>query len=116
KVQPTLEIPGHPGVFAVGDVIELNDPVTGLPVPATAQAALAEARVAGANMAARQLGRPLRPFRYRERGVILALGPTGGAASIRSLTLWGHPVRILKRAVERRYSGAVAQGEESRVL
>ncbi len=116
RVAPTLELPGRPGVFAAGDVIELTDPTTGVPVPATAQAALAGARVAGGNLAARRLGQPLREFRYRERGVILALGPSEGAAAIRSLTLWGAPVRLLKRAVERKYAEAVAQGEESRVL
>ncbi|MFG1529650.1 MAG: FAD-dependent oxidoreductase [Thermoplasmata archaeon] len=116
RVAPTLELPGRPGAFAVGDVMELQDPATGIPVPATAQAALAAARIAGLNLAARRLGQPLREFRYRERGVILALGPSEGAAAIRSLTLWGAPVRLLKRAVERKYAGAVAQGEESRVL
>ncbi|MHB1434833.1 MAG: hypothetical protein ACYCPN_03470 [Thermoplasmata archaeon] len=74
RVEPTLELPGHPGVFAAGDILEIQDPTTGLPVPATAQAALAEARVAGASLSARRRGRPLRPFRYRERGVILAFG------------------------------------------
>ena len=43
-------------------------------VPSTAQAALAEAPVAAANLVARWNGEPMRPFRYRERGVVVALG------------------------------------------
>ncbi|EQD68828.1 FAD-dependent pyridine nucleotide-disulfide oxidoreductase, partial [mine drainage metagenome] len=70
-VAPTLEIPGHPGVFAVGDVAEVRDPESGLLAPGTAQAALAEARSAAENLVARAQGTALAPFRYRERGVVV---------------------------------------------
>jgi NADH dehydrogenase len=86
-VEATLEVPGHPGVFAVGDVVELQDPATGAPVPSTAQAALAEARTAARNLLARWNQKPLLPFRYRERGVVVALGLGQAAGSVRRVPI-----------------------------
>lgn len=100
RVAPTLELPEHPGVFGVGDVAEWTDPVTGISAPATAQAALAEAPVAGANLVARRRGNALRPFVYREKGVIVALGIGAAAGSVRGLTVWGRPAALLKSAVQ----------------
>jgi NADH dehydrogenase len=115
-VEPTLEIPGHPGLFAVGDVIEFQDPKTGQLVPATAQAALSEARVAAANIVARWNGTELQAFSYRERGAAVSIGHGAGAAALDRLTLWGSPAALLKRLVQRDYSHAVEQGETRRVL
>jgi NADH dehydrogenase len=109
-VELTLMLPGYPGVAAVGDVIELKDPTTGAAVPGTAQAALAEARVAAANLVAEWKGAPLTPFVYRERGVIVALGTGEGAGALRHLTIWGSPAAILKRAVQRDYARSVERG------
>lgn len=108
-VEPTLELPGHPGVFAVGDASELTDPTTGVVVPATAQAAVAEAPVAAANLIARRVGRPLAPFRYRERGVIVSTGVRAASGTVRGLPLWGAPAKVLKQAVEREYALAARQ-------
>lgn len=115
-VEPTLEIPGHSGLFAVGDVVESRDPTTGMLVPATAQAALAEARTAASNLVARGRGEPLAPFSYRERGVVVAVGLGKGAGSLRHVTLWGSPAALLKRLVQREYARSVTRGEGSRLL
>ncbi len=115
-VDPTLEVPGRPGVFAVGDVAEVRDPSTGMLVPATAQAALAEARVAARNVIARSRGDPPVPFVYRERGVAVALGLGRGAAAIRHVTVWGSPAALLKRAVQREYARSVERGQPSTLL
>jgi NADH:ubiquinone reductase (H+-translocating) len=109
--EPTLEVPGQPGVFAVGDVVELKDPDTGAWVPGTAQAALAEARTAARNLVARWTGRPLEPFRYRERGVVVALGLGQAAGSVRAVPIWGSPAALLKRIVQRDYATSVERGE-----
>ncbi|MCI4364516.1 MAG: FAD-dependent oxidoreductase [Thermoplasmata archaeon] len=115
-VAPTLELPGHPGVFAVGDVSEVRDPTTGMLVPATAQAARAEARVAAANLVARREGRPLEPFRYQEKGVVVALGLGKAAGTIRGLTLWGSPAALLKRVAEKEYSRTAEKGEDTSLV
>lgn len=109
--EETLEVPGHPGVFAVGDVVELRDPGTGLLVPSTAQAALAEARTAARNLVARWKGTPLVPFLYKERGVVVALGLGQAAGSVRRVPIWGSPAALLKRIVQRDYAHSVERGE-----
>ena len=109
-VAPTLEVPGHPGVFAVGDVIELTDPASGVLVPGTAQAALAEARWAARNIVAARAGRPLLPFRYRERSSVVAVGRGRGAAALRHGSLWGTPAGLLKRLVEWEYARSIEGG------
>ena len=115
-VDEHLEIPGCPGVFAVGDVAEFTDPRTGVIAPATAQAALAEAPVAAANLVARAQGRPLAPFVYRERGVIVALGVGKGAGRTGGLTIWGRPAALVKKFVERGYAYAAEHGTTPRGL
>lgn len=105
-VDEHLELPDRPGVFAVGDVAEFHDPKTGMVVPATAQAAIAEAPVAGYNMVARWFDRPLKRFVYREKGVIVSLGLGQAAASLRRMTVWGSPPALLKSIVQREYVAA----------
>ncbi len=112
----TLEVPEHPGVFAVGDVVELADPVRGGLIPATAQAALAEARIAARNLVARWRGRALVPFRYREQGVVVALGPGRAAGTVRAVPIWGSPAALLKRIVQRDYARATEHGESPTLI
>ena len=106
RVEPTLELPGNPGVFGVGDAAEFQDPATGVIAPATAQAALAEAPTAGRNLVARIRGRPLVPFRYRQRGVIVSVGVGKASGRAAGVTIWGNPAAILKSFVEKGYSFA----------
>ena len=110
KVDPTLELPGHPGVFGVGDVIEFEDPRTKLLVPGTAQAALSEASMAGANLVARRTGRPLKPFVYRERGTIISVGVGKAAGQVRRVTIWGSPAALLKKITQREYALVAGHG------
>ncbi len=115
-VTESLEIPGHSGVYGVGDVIELRDPQTGVFVPGTAQAAIAEARIAGRNIVHQSKGEPLENFRYQEKGSIVAVGIGKGAGKIGPVSIWGSPAALLKRLVQREYARATAQGAETRVL
>jgi NADH dehydrogenase len=112
KVNEFLQVDGRPGVFGVGDVVEFEDPETHMVVPSTAQAALAEAPVAAENLVAEWLGRPLRPFRYRERGVVVALGVGRGVAKFSRVTIWGSPARLLKTLVEKEYETATVHGRK----
>jgi NADH:ubiquinone reductase (H+-translocating) len=112
-VGPTLELPGHPGVFALGDVAEVTDPRNGSAVPATAQAALAEASAAAENVLRRWTGKPLLPFRYRPSGTIVAVGHGRAAARWNQLAVWGSPAAFLKSILERRYRLSSRLGRES---
>lgn len=115
-VDAHLELPGRPGVFAVGDVAEWRAPGAAEAVPATAQVALSEARTAARNVLARWTGAALEPYVYRERGVVVALGRRRAAGRFGPLTLWSSPAALLKRAVQREYARSVSRGEPSGVL
>jgi NADH dehydrogenase len=104
-----LELSEWPGVFGVGDVIEFKDPTTGMFAPATAQAALAEAPVAARNAIARALGKPLRPFHYREKGVIVSVGVGRGAGRVGGVTVWGSPAALLAALQQKEYARRVRQ-------
>jgi NADH dehydrogenase len=112
-VNEHLELPEHPGVFAVGDVVEFRDPRTGLLVPSTAQAALVEAPVAGRNIVAHLTGGIYAPFHYRERGVVVSVGRRRGAGRVAGVTIWGRPAALLKAALESDYAAAASRGREA---
>ncbi|MCI4344742.1 MAG: FAD-dependent oxidoreductase [Thermoplasmata archaeon] len=109
-VDEHLELPQWPGVFGVGDVIEFKDPATGMLVPATAQAALAEAPVAGRNAVARLQRKALQPFRYREKGVIVSVGVGRGAGRVAKVTVWGSPAALLAALQQKEYARRVRHG------
>ncbi|HZY71049.1 MAG TPA: FAD-dependent oxidoreductase [Thermoplasmata archaeon] len=104
EVTPELELPDWPGVFAVGDVMELRDPTSGVLVPATAQAALAEAPVAGRNVVARLEGRTLEPFRYRPKGTIVSVGVRRAVGDVAGIPIWGRTAAGVATLQQREYA------------
>jgi NADH:ubiquinone reductase (H+-translocating) len=116
QVMETLELPGFPGVYGVGDVIEIKDPETGMDVPGTAQAALEEARVAGQNIVHEWRGEPKTSFRYKEKGSIISVGRRKGSGTLGPVAIWGSPAALLKRLVQREYARAGQRGAESPLL
>jgi NADH:ubiquinone reductase (H+-translocating) len=74
KVAPDLSVPGHPEVFAVGDLAAAAD-AEGHPVPGIAPAAKQMGRYVGRVLAARAAGRPAPPpFAYRHYGDLATIG------------------------------------------
>ena len=83
-VEPTLQVRGIEGVWAVGDCAQVPDPDRdGGFYPPTAQHALREGRAAAENVAATLRGDAPRPFRFRALGSLVALGRRTAAAEIR---------------------------------
>ncbi|MFZ1024341.1 MAG: FAD-dependent oxidoreductase [Thermoplasmata archaeon] len=115
-VSETLEIPGHPGAYAVGDVVEFKDPDSGMWVPGTAQAAIAEARLAGRNIVHEWKGESKEPFRYKEKGAIVAVGLRRGAGKVGPISIWGSPAALVKHLVQREYARATERGTETQLL
>ncbi len=105
-VEPTLQLPGHPEAFALGDVVEHRAALTGQATPQTAQAALEEARWTAGNLARWEAGEPLRPFRFRGRGTIVSVGRARASAQVGDVTVWGRPAAVLKSLVEAEYRAA----------
>ncbi len=74
RVTDQLWLPGHPAVFAIGDI-------TAIPEAKRAQAALAHAQVAATNIAGLISGRPdLASYSPQPPGISVPLGPAGGAS------------------------------------
>jgi NADH dehydrogenase len=98
-VDSTLEVPGHPGIWAAGDCAAITDPVTKLPYPPTAQHALREGRVVGKNLLARLQGRQTRAFRYTAPGLLASIGRRTGVARLFGANVSGLLGWVLWRTV-----------------
>lgn len=86
-VEPTLQLPGHPEVFVIGDVAEVLH--EGKALPPLAGVALQEGRAVARNIVALTQGRTPRPFRYFDRGTMATLGRNQAVVDIRGLRLRG---------------------------
>ncbi|MGZ4262375.1 MAG: NAD(P)/FAD-dependent oxidoreductase, partial [Solirubrobacteraceae bacterium] len=76
-VNPDLTLPGHPEVFAIGDMITLRD------VPGTAQPAIQEGKYAAKVVRARLTEKPAPPpFHYRDLGSMAVIGRTRAVADL----------------------------------
>ncbi|HEY5886398.1 MAG TPA: NAD(P)/FAD-dependent oxidoreductase [Acidimicrobiales bacterium] len=79
-VEPTLGVPGHPNVYAVGDVAVIPGE-DGRPLPGVAQVAMQSGR-----HAARQLTRTFgragspEPFHYKNKGIMATIGRRAAVA------------------------------------
>jgi NADH dehydrogenase len=87
----SLNTPGHPNVWAVGDAAEVIDKHTGKPYPQTAQHAVREARVVADNIVATLRGDAMRSISYRTLGQLVALGHRSAVAYVVGLKLSGFP-------------------------
>ena len=73
SIQPDLSVPGHPEVFAVGDIAALEQ--DGKPLPGVAQVAIQQGRYASKLIQRRIAGEsPLEPFRYFDKGNLAVVG------------------------------------------
>jgi NADH:ubiquinone reductase (H+-translocating) len=78
-----LQVPGWPGVWALGDCARVPDASKpGGFCPPTAQHAVRQAAVLARNVAAVLEGRPLQPFRFKILGLLAAIGRRTGVAEI----------------------------------
>ncbi len=87
-VDEQLRVPGHPGVFAVGDCAAVPNRKGGIS-PATAQHAMREGLVCGRNMAADLGVGTARAFTYGDRGLAVTLGNGRGTAQVYRFTFTG---------------------------
>ena len=81
KVSATMEVPGWPGVWALGDCALVPDP-TGKPYPPTAQHAIRQGKVVAQNVAASIRGGRKRPFVFSTLGQLAAIGRRTGVARV----------------------------------
>ncbi len=90
RVGQHLEVPGYPGVWAIGDCAFISDPRTGRPYPATAQHAVRQGKVVARNIVAAISGRNYKmPFDYSPLGMLVALGRRSAVADIKGVKFSG---------------------------
>jgi len=81
-VDHTLAVPGHPGVWALGDCASVRDAKTGHSCPPTAQFALREAELLARNIKAQLAGSPLREFHFNSLGALCVVGHQTACAEL----------------------------------
>ena len=98
-VNQTLKVPGADRVWAVGDCASVPDLKRGGSCPPTAQHALRQGRAAADNVLAAMAGHRPKAFRYRTRGLLVALGHQTAAAQLQRVQIRGLPGWLLWRAL-----------------
>ena len=73
-VNADLSVPTHAGAWAVGDCARIRNVHGGMIAPPTAQFAIREARCLAENLLATIRGQRTKPFGYRQRGSMAAIG------------------------------------------
>jgi NADH dehydrogenase len=100
RVAPTLQVDGHPDVWALGDCAAVpNAAMPGQLDPPTSQHALRQARRLAANLRAAQDGRPMQPYRFRSLGQVATLGRKQGIADLNGIRMSGLPGWLAARGV-----------------
>jgi len=80
---PDLTLPGHPEVFAVGDMVTVNN------LPGVAEVAM-QGSLHAANTIVRRLdGKSTKPYKYRDLGSVAAIGRFRAICSVGRLRLSG---------------------------
>jgi NADH dehydrogenase len=82
-VEADLTVPGHPEVYAVGDIAAITDPKTEHVLPQLGSVALQSGEHVGKAIARRVRGKEPKPFKYRDKGTMATIGR--GAAVVQML-------------------------------
>jgi NADH dehydrogenase len=89
-VEPDLTLPGHPEVFAFGDMVRVRNGAGGSTVfPGVAPVAMQQGRYVGKVVRDRLRSRLTPPFRYRDKGNLATIGRGAAVADIKGLKLSG---------------------------
>src|SRR5204863_7390196 len=84
-VAPDLTLPGHPEVFAPGDMVRTH----ATQFPGVAPVAMQQGRYAAAVVRNRLRSRETPPFHYRDKGNLATIGRAAAVAEIKGLELSG---------------------------
>ena len=83
KVEPDCSLPGHPEVFAVGDMMNFDD------LPGVAEVALQSGIHAAKTIRRRLDGKAPQPFKYRDLGSMAAVSRRRAVVSLHGIRLTG---------------------------
>jgi NADH:ubiquinone reductase (H+-translocating) len=89
-VESDLSLPGHPEVFALGDMVRVRGSEGETVVfPGVAPVAMQQGRYVASVVRARLRGQAISPFRYRDKGNLATIGRAAAVADIKGLRLSG---------------------------
>jgi NADH:ubiquinone reductase (H+-translocating) len=89
-VEPDLTLPGHPEVFALGDMVRVRGrDGSAVALPGLAPVAMQQGRYAASAVRARVQGRAAPPFRYRDKGNLATIGRASAVADVKGVRLSG---------------------------
>ena len=98
-VDEYLRVPGHPDVFAAGDAAAVPDlTAPGQITPPTAQHAGRQGRTLARNVAAALGVGAAAPYKHKDMGLVVDLGPGFAVANPLGIRLAGLPAKIVARA------------------
>ncbi len=104
NVDEYLNIPNHPNIYAIGDITSAVDE-NGKFIPPTAQLAERGGEQVAANIIRSLKGKSKQPFRYKNQGVMIALGGEYGAGILPGgIKVKGYLAYLIKKAIFHLYS------------
>ncbi len=91
-VAPDLTLPGHPEVIVLGDMARVKTADGGvMDLPGVAPVAIQQGKYAAKLVRDRLRGRPIKPFRYLDKGNLATIGRGRAVAAIGPVKLSGWP-------------------------
>jgi NADH dehydrogenase len=87
KIGPTLQVPGRPEVFVIGDLAGAED--GGALLPMLIPVAMQAGRHVAASISDTVAGRATRPFQYRDPGIMATIGRNSAVAQIHGFRFSG---------------------------
>lgn len=88
EVEPTLQLPGQPCVYVIGDMAAFPDE-DGQPLPMLAPVAMQQGEHAAANIRRQIAGREPEPFRYFDKGTMATIGRSAAVARLAGVSFTG---------------------------
>jgi len=93
-VEPDCSLPGHPEIFAIGDIANFSHQGDA-PLPGVAPVAMQQGRYVARAIARRLEGREVEPFRYRDKGSMATIGRKRAVADFGRVRFAGFPAWLL---------------------
>lgn len=92
-VLPTLQVPGYPKVYVIGDLASVVEDEH--PLPMVAPVAIQQGVAAARNIARQIAGQDPEPFHYRDRGTMATIGRNAAVAHLGRREFTGFPAWAL---------------------
>jgi len=114
-IEPTLTVPGHPEISAIGDTTTLPAGADGRPLPGLATVAIQQARHVARGIKSGGQGATT-PFQYFDKGALAVVGRGRAVCEIRGHELSGRLAFLTYLTVHMYYLSGGAPGNRVKVL